>query len=101
MSSIKMRISAAGDVLDVKSLIEQPMETGRMKDKATGKLIPANYIQTLTVSVNDKPAVEANLSVAVSKNPYINFKVPGKKGDKVTIAYTTNLGKSDTATQTA
>ncbi|WP_367181997.1 thiosulfate oxidation carrier complex protein SoxZ [Halothiobacillus sp.] len=41
------------------------------------------------------------MSVAVSKNPYINFKVPGKKGDKVTIAYTTNLGKSDTATQTA
>lgn len=101
MSSIKMRISAAGDVLDVKSLIEQAMETGRMKDKATGKLIPADYIQTLTVSVNDKAVVEANLSVAVSKNPYINFKVPGKKGDKVTITYTTNLNKTDTATQNA
>jgi sulfur-oxidizing protein SoxZ len=96
-----MRISAAGDVLDVKSLIEQVMESGRMKDKATGQLIPANYIQTLTMSVNDKPVVEANLSVAVSKNPYINFKVPGKKGDKVTIAYTTNEGKTDTETVTA
>ncbi|HQS03097.1 MAG: thiosulfate oxidation carrier complex protein SoxZ [Halothiobacillus sp. 24-54-40] len=101
MSSIKMRISAAGDVLDVKSLIEQVMETGRLKDKATGQLIPANYIQTLTVAVNDKVAVEANLSVAVSKNPYINVKVPGKKGDKVTIAYTTNEGKTDTETMTA
>ena len=101
MSTIKMRISAAGDVLDVKSLIEHLMETGRLKDKATGKIIPANYIQILTVSVNDKPAVEANLSVAVSKNPYINVKVPGKKGDKVTIAWASNIGKSDTATETA
>ncbi len=101
MSTIKMRISAAGDVLDIKSLIEQVMESGRMKDKATGQLIPADYIQTLTVSVNDKKAVEANLSVGVSKNPYINFKTPGKKGDKVTIAYVTNLGKTDSATETA
>ncbi|MHB8919878.1 MAG: thiosulfate oxidation carrier complex protein SoxZ [Halothiobacillus sp.] len=101
MSSIKMRISAAGDVLDVKSLVEHPMETGRLKDKTTGQLIPANFIQTLTVAVNDKTAVEANLSGAVSKNPYINVKVPGKKGDKVTITWNSNIGKTDTQTETA
>jgi sulfur-oxidizing protein SoxZ len=101
MSTIRMRVSAAGDMLDVKSLIRHPMETGRRKDKATGKMIPANYIQTLTVEVNGKPAVEGNLSVAVSKNPYINVKVPGKKGDKVTISWNSNIGKSDTASHTA
>lgn len=101
MSTIRMRISPAGDMLDVKSLIRHPMETGRRKDKATGKMIPPNFIQTLTVEVNGKAVVDSNLSVAVSKNPYINVKVPGKKGDKVTISWHSNIGKSDTASQTA
>lgn len=101
MSTIRMRISPAGDVLDVKALIRHPMESGLREDKSTGKKIPANYIQKLLVSVNGEQVMDGNLSEAVSKNPYINIKVPGKKGDEVTISWKSNIGESDEATQAA
>jgi len=96
-----MRISPAGDVLDVKALIRHPMESGLREDKSTGEKIPANYIQKLMVMVNDETVMDGNLSEAVSKNPYLNIKVPGKKGDEVTISWTSNTGESDKATQAA
>src|SRR6056297_2389473 len=101
MSTIRMRISPAGDVLDVKALIRHPMESGLREDKSTGKKIPANYIQKLMVAVNGETVMDGNLSEAVSKNPYLNIKVPGKKGDEVTISWTSNTGESDEATQAA
>lgn len=101
MSSIRMRISPAGDVLDVKALIRHPMESGLREDKATGEKIPANFIQKLMVEVNGETVMDGNLSEAVSKNPYINIKVPGAKGDEVKISWTSNIGESDEATQAA
>ncbi|MFA7523242.1 MAG: thiosulfate oxidation carrier complex protein SoxZ [Halothiobacillaceae bacterium] len=101
MSTIRMRISAAGDVLDVKALIRHPMESGLREDKSTGKKIPADYIQKLYVTVNGEAVMEGNLSPAVSKNPYINIKVPGEKGDEVKLSWTSNTGESDEATQAA
>jgi sulfur-oxidizing protein SoxZ len=96
-----MRISPAGDVLDVKALIRHPMESGLREDKATGEKIPANFIQKLMVEVNGETVMDGNLSEAVSKNPYINIKVPGAKGDEVKISWTSNIGESDEATQAA
>ncbi len=101
MSTIRMRISPAGDVLDVKALVRHPMESGNREDKSTGEKIPANYIQVLNVEVNGEQVMQGNLSEAVSKNPYINIKVPGKKGDEVTISWTSNTGESDEASQAA
>ena len=101
MSTIRMRISPAGDVLDVKALIRHPMETGNREDKSTGEKIPANFIQKLMVSVNGEQVMDGNLSEAVSKNPYLNIKIPGKKGDEVTISWNSNTGESDEATQAA
>jgi sulfur-oxidizing protein SoxZ len=96
-----MRISPAGDVLDVKALIRHPMETGNREDKATGEKIPANFIQKLMVTVNGETVMDGNLSEAVSKNPYLNIKVPGAKGDEVKISWTSNTGESDEATKAA
>ncbi|MFO7582141.1 thiosulfate oxidation carrier complex protein SoxZ [Guyparkeria sp.] len=101
MSTIRMRISPAGDVLDVKALIRHPMESGNREDKSTGEKIPANYIQTINVEVNGESVMQANLSEAVSKNPYLNIKVPGAKGDEVKMTWNSNTGESDEATQAA
>ncbi|MFP4251948.1 MAG: thiosulfate oxidation carrier complex protein SoxZ [Guyparkeria sp.] len=101
MSTIRMRISPAGDVLDVKALIRHPMETGNREDKSTGEKIPADYIETMSVEVNGENVMDANLSAGVSKNPYLNIKVPGKKGDEVKITWKSNTGDSDEATQAA
>ena len=45
MSTIKMRSKESNGVVTVKALIKHPMETGARKNKKTGDMIPAHYIQ--------------------------------------------------------
>lgn len=98
MSSIKIRTKRKDGITQIRTLITHPMETGRRKDKDTGEPIPANYIQDLTVKHNDKVMVSSVMSAGISKNPYFAFKFKGgEPGDKITITWRDNLGKTDTA----
>ena len=75
------------------------METGLRKDKKTGKVIPAHFIQEVKCSHNGKEVLTAQWGPAVSKNPYLSLEFTGgKSGDEVTIAWNDNTGKSDSAT---
>ena len=95
--SIKLRAKAKGGEVSVKALISHPMETGLRKDKKTGKVIPAHFIQEVTVNANGKEVLVAEWGPAVSKNPYLSFKYAGAAGDKVTLSWKDNTGKSDSA----
>lgn len=98
MASIKLRAKAAGDTTTIKCLMSHPMETGQRKDKKTGKLIPAHYIETVTAEHNGKQVIEALFSGGISKNPYLSFKFAGgAKGETVKVSWTDNTGKSDSA----
>ena len=71
------------------------METGLRKDKKTGKLIPAHFIQTVICEDNGNKVMDAEWGFAISKNPYISIKFSGKSGDTIKLSWTDNLGKSD------
>tara|TARA_B100000676_G_C18082873_1_gene852566 strand:- start:2897 stop:3211 length:315 start_codon:yes stop_codon:yes gene_type:complete len=94
--SIKVRAKESNGVTTVKALMKHPMETGTRKNRKTGKLIPAHYITEVTCEHKGKKVMGANWGPAVSKNPYISFKVAGvAKGDKITMSWVDNQGKSD------
>ncbi|RDH87787.1 MAG: thiosulfate oxidation carrier complex protein SoxZ [endosymbiont of Escarpia spicata] len=98
-SSIKIRAKTKKDVTTVKALMTHPMETGGRKDKKTGKLIPAHYIQEVVCKHNGATVLTANWSGGVSKNPYVSFKFAGgAKGDSVEITWHDNKGGSGTQT---
>lgn len=97
-NSIKIRAKLKGEVTEVKALMSHPMETGARKDKKTGKLIPAHFIQEVVCKWKDKEVMKALWSGGVSKNPYIAFKVKGPaKGDTIQLSWTDNKGESDSA----
>ena len=99
--TIKARAQVEGGTTVVKALISHPMETGQRKDKKTGKLIPAHFIQELNVDHNGKNVLNAAWGPAISKNPYLFFKFKGAKaGDKITISWVDNKGdkRTDEAT---
>jgi len=98
--SIKIRAKSKGGTVTLKALMNHPMHTGLVKDKKTGKLIPAHFIQEITVTSADKTVYEAQWSGAISKNPYLSFKYPGAKGDSITLTWLDNKGKSESATAT-
>ena len=95
-NTIKIRAKAKGGATTVKSLMTHPMETGLRKDKKTGKVIPAHFIQEVTCEHNGNNVLTALWGAAVSKNPYLSFKFKGAKaGDTLTLSWVDNKGESD------
>ncbi|MBK1648201.1 thiosulfate oxidation carrier complex protein SoxZ [Rhabdochromatium marinum] len=98
-SNIKIRAKVKNGETTVKSLMSHEMETGMRKDKKTGELIPAHFIQEVTGKWNDTVVMKALWSGGVSKNPYLSFKFNGgEPGDTIEIAWVDNKGNTDSAT---
>ncbi|MBI5752159.1 MAG: thiosulfate oxidation carrier complex protein SoxZ [Hydrogenophilales bacterium] len=90
---MKIRATVQGDVADVKVLMTHIMETGLRKDAKTDKFIPAHFIDQVVVTLNGKTVMDAQWGVAVSKNPFLGFRIKGAKpGDKIAISAVDNLG---------
>jgi sulfur-oxidizing protein SoxZ len=90
---MKIRAQIRGDVADVKVLMSHPMETGLRRDLVSGDLVPAHFIQRVVATLNGKPVMEAQWSQAISKNPFVNFRIRGAKpGDKVSVGWEDNMG---------
>ena len=94
--SIKIRAKERKGTVTVKALMNHTMETGLRKDKKTGKLIPAHFIQEVVAEHNGNTVMTAHWGTAISKNPYLSFKFAGgNKGDKIKISWVDNKGQSD------
>jgi len=93
--SMKIRAQLQGNVADVKVLMLHPMETGLRKDPITGDIIPLHFIQRVVASHNGKTVLDAQWSQAVSKNPFVNFRIrSAKTGDKVAVRWEDNKGET-------
>lgn len=97
---MRIRAQAAGDKTTVRVLMSHEMETGLRKD-ASGKLIPAWFIQEVSAALNGKPVMSAQWGASISKNPFLQFTIKGgKAGDKVSVSWLDNRGdkRTDEAT---
>ena len=61
-----------GEIIEIKTLLSHPMETGLRKDSA-GKEIPRKIINKFACEFNGKPVFTANIEPAVAANPYLQF----------------------------
>ena len=99
--TIKIRAKLSGGVTTVKTLISHPMDTGLIKDKKTGQLIPAHFIQEVKCEHNGATVLTALWGPPVSKNPYLSFKFSGAKaGETVKLSWVDNKGESDSTEAT-
>jgi sulfur-oxidizing protein SoxZ len=91
---IKPKKYKTGETVKVSFMVMHPMETGMRKDKKTGKIVAAHYINEVKFMFDDKVFTTMKTWESLSTNPVftINFKVPGKGVLKVT--YTDNTGES-------
>ncbi len=92
---MKVRTRTQDGMVEVLVLVSHPMETGLRKDKKTKKVIPAHWIQNMSLMHNGKLAAEANLGIAISEDPLLGFRLPkDKNGDKIKITWKDNKGES-------
>ncbi|MEW6098794.1 MAG: thiosulfate oxidation carrier complex protein SoxZ [Pseudomonadota bacterium] len=93
---MRIRAQVQGDKTVVRVLMAHEMESGQRRD-ASGKVIPAWFIQEVTAQHNGRTVLTAQWGPAVSKNPYLQFSFRGgKAGDKVTVSWVDNRGDKRT-----
>ena len=82
-----------GDVVKVNFMVMHPMETGMRKDKKTGQLVPAKYINSVKFDYNGNVITTMNVWESVSANPVftIDMKINGK--GKLTVTFTDSTGE--------
>ena len=96
---MRVRATEKDGIVDVKILMKHDMESGQRKD-ASGKVIPARFISALNVKAQGKDVFNAQFGPAVSKDPFLNFKYKGAKGDKLVVNWVDTKGdkRTDEAT---
>ncbi|CAG1002315.1 sulfur-oxidizing protein SoxZ [Anaerolineae bacterium] len=94
---IKIRARFKDGLTEVKALMNHPMETGRRKNDFD-EVVPAHFIQLVSVTLNGKPVLEAQWGTGVSKNPYLTFRLRSASvGDKIALTWHDNKGQSNAA----
>lgn len=97
---MRIRAQAQGDKTTVRILVSHEMESGQRRD-ASGKVIPAWFIQSISAVHDGKTVMSAQWGPAVSKNPFVQFAFKGgKPGDKIAVSWVDNRGdkRTDEAT---
>lgn len=89
----------AGEGFLVKSLFPHPMESGRRKDKKTGKLIPRKMIERIEATFGGKPVLKADLHHAMSANPYLAFYCRAETSGELAITWFEDSGEKTTLSQ--
>lgn len=95
-STIRLKTRLNNNITTVRAIIRHPMETGFRVDETSGELIPAHFINLVTVKHNGQTIFTCDWSRAVSKNPYLSFMFEGAKvGDKLELSWLDTENKTD------
>ena len=93
---MRIRVALRDGVVNVRILMSHEMETGQRKD-ASGALVPAHYIKSVTATHQGRTVLSAQWGPAVAKDPFLQFQFGGAKvGDSVEITWTDNKGDKRT-----
>lgn len=85
------KTASKGEVLEIKTLITHPMESGQRKD-ADGKTIPRQIINKFVCKFNGTPVFSADLYPSMSANPYIVFNVKMQESGEFEFLWTDDDG---------
>ena len=97
MSTVKPRIkldkkqAKAGELVEVKALVQHVMETGQRKDSA-GKTIPRKILNKFACTVNGKEVFSADLEPAIAATPYLVFRFRAEESGPVVLTWTDDDG---------
>ena len=76
---VRPRRYKKGDLVRIDSVIMHPMNTGLQKNKKTGKIIPADYINSVEVYYDGEKITWMELTQSVSANPFLSFYLKADK----------------------
>jgi sulfur-oxidizing protein SoxZ len=87
-----------GEIVEVKTLIQHPMETGYRLD-GTGAKIPRNIVNRFVCTYNGEEVFRAELFPAIAANPFITFSTIATESGELTFSWTDDSGQTLTETR--
>jgi sulfur-oxidizing protein SoxZ len=90
------RSARPGEVVEIRTLIEHPMETGLRHQGA--RTVPRDMLNRLTVRVNGAVALQAELRNGTAANPYHVFFLRLDRTSELDFTWTDEAGRSARAT---
>ena len=87
-----------GDIIEIKTLVSHPMETGYRKDD-DGNTIPRKIINRFVCMFNSKEVFRADLEPGIAANPYLEFTCKMEESGVFSFAWTDDDGTVTTAEQ--
>ena len=89
-----------GEVFKIATIFPHKMETGRRKDKKTGKLIPRLIVKLFQCHYNGRLVFSSDLHAAVSANPFISFSCRADKSGEMVFSWKDDNDKETTLKKT-
>ncbi len=86
----------AGEVFEVRTLIEHPMETGLRQEG--GRTVPRDLLHRMTVRVDGEVALQAELRNGTAANPFHVFFLRLERTSELDFAWTDERGRTARAT---
>jgi sulfur-oxidizing protein SoxZ len=87
-----------GEVIEIKTLIAHPMETGYRLDN-TGAAIPRDIINRFVCTYNGDEVFRAELFPAIAANPFIGFSTTAIESGELVFSWTDDNGRVQTETR--
>jgi sulfur-oxidizing protein SoxZ len=94
------RVYRRGEIIDVRTFVAHPMETGLRKDPATGDFAPEDIITSLRATLDGREVFRAALRPGTSANPFIAFPLRVEGPGELVCTWDNGRGRSWTATAT-
>jgi sulfur-oxidizing protein SoxZ len=88
-----------GDVIEIKTLVAHPMETGYRRD-SSGGAIGRDIIKSFTCIYNGAEVFRADLFPAVAANPFIAFTTVATESGVIEFRWTDDRGETQTESRT-
>jgi sulfur-oxidizing protein SoxZ len=91
--------AAPGEVIEVRALIQHPMETG-YRPGPNGTILPRDIIRRFTCVYDGEVVFSAELHPAVAANPFLSFTTVATRTGPVTFTWEGDNGFAQTETAT-
>ena len=77
---------ARGEVIEVRTLVAHPMETGHRVD-AMGRTLPRDIVTRLEARLDDQLVFAADLHPAIAANPFVAFPLRAERSGTLTVTW--------------
>ena len=86
-----------GEVIEIKTLISHPMETGYRRD-LNGQSIPTHIVDKLTCRLGDRVVFSAEFGTGIAANPYVQFYAVADASGELVVEWSDDQGAKGRAT---